>query len=493
MLGLVISSISKFASEMSEENVVRKHADKIRARTLERTTSDPMEIERLEILQNFQGAHVKPISAPFHARKMDNRSRQAGSVASVRSSQRRSSVIPAIHKRMNFREAIKIRNKKTKLLRHERDRFNEMRRIQMSTLAFKRWWALTVSVAAFAILWLVGAVIFWQTERPGQGWTYFDGLYFCYISLLTIGYGDFTPTSNAGRSFFVVWSLIAVPTMTLLISDMGSTVIESFKRGTFIAADFTVMLKKNVLADFINAHPRIKLWLIRRRQANAYRKRMREGLPVGTEDADTGTVDGAEVDEAAGTGIIRARSRRDSHAMNEQRDVEAREAGIRPSLDKLAREVQHDRAHPPPLAHMMRRLATAIRSVAQDLKLGGAERQYSFEEWAELTRLIRFTGEDFDQAVEREDEDVIEWDWLGEDSPMMTHASEPEFVLDRLCESLVRYTRKVERRVLWVKRELNKSRAADERMDSRQVMEEPDEESERTVGQLEQKQLENGD
>jgi hypothetical protein len=142
---------------------------------------------------------------------------------------------------------------------------------------------------------------------------------------------------------------------------------------------------------------------------------------------------------------------------------------------------------------MMRRLATAIRSVAQDLKLGGAERQYSFEEWAELTRLIRFTGEDFDQAVEREDEDVIEWDWLGEDSPMMTHASEPEFVLDRLCESLVRYTRKVERRVLWVKRELNKSRAADERMDSRQVMEEPDEESERTVGQLEQKQLENGD
>ncbi len=30
---------------------------------------------------------------------------------------------------------------------------------------------------------------------------------------------------------------------------------------------------------------------------------------------------------------------------------------------------------------------------------------------------------------------------------MMTGLSEPEFVLDRLCESLVRYTRRVERRV----------------------------------------------
>ena len=34
------------------------------------------------------------------------------------------------------------------------------------------------------IFWLVGAAIFSQLE----GWTYFDGLYFCMIFFLTIGY-----------------------------------------------------------------------------------------------------------------------------------------------------------------------------------------------------------------------------------------------------------------------------------------------------------------
>jgi potassium channel subfamily K len=34
---------------------------------------------------------------------------------------------------------------------------------------------------------------------------------------------------------------------------------------------------------------------------------------------------------------------------------------------------------------------------------------------------------------------LIEWDWIGEDSPMMSKGSEAEFVLDRLCESMQRY------------------------------------------------------
>lgn len=52
--------------------------------------------------------------------------------------------------------------------------------------------------------------------------TYFQALYLCYVSLLTIGYGDLAPQSNAGRPFFVVWSLVAVPTMTILVADMVS-------------------------------------------------------------------------------------------------------------------------------------------------------------------------------------------------------------------------------------------------------------------------------
>jgi hypothetical protein len=55
-------------------------------------------------------------------------------------------------------------------------------------------------------------------------WSFFESVYFIFISLLTIGYGDFSVKSNAGRPVFVFWVMLAVPTMTILIASMGATV-----------------------------------------------------------------------------------------------------------------------------------------------------------------------------------------------------------------------------------------------------------------------------
>lgn len=37
------------------------------------------------------------------------------------------------------------------------------------------------------------------------------------------------PVSNSGKPFFVFWSLLAVPTLTILISNMGDTVVKGVK------------------------------------------------------------------------------------------------------------------------------------------------------------------------------------------------------------------------------------------------------------------------
>ena len=247
------------------------------------------------------------------------------------------------------------------------------------------------------LLLCVGAVVFWQAEKKSQGLTYFQAIYFCYVSLLTIGYGDLSPTSNAGKPFFIVWSLIAVPTMTILISDMGDTVVVSFKRGTFRLADWTVLPKAGIWRAFIEKHPRLLHWLQRKADKVAEGKRVAQGFRVGPVEED------------------------------DNREPPTLEAIAEADLDEHA---------------LARTLSLAIRRTAKNLK-ADSSRRYSYEEWVEYTRLIRFSRMSSGEIdAEEAEEGLIEWDWIGENSPMMAEQSESEWILDRLCESLDRYVRK---------------------------------------------------
>ena len=53
---------------------------------------------------------------------------------------------------------------------------------------------------AIAVLFIGTIVYHWL-----EGWSYLDSLYFCVISLATIGYGDLTPTTPAAKIFTIVY------------------------------------------------------------------------------------------------------------------------------------------------------------------------------------------------------------------------------------------------------------------------------------------------
>ncbi|KAK4461576.1 hypothetical protein QBC42DRAFT_269864 [Cladorrhinum samala] len=130
-----------------------------------------------------------------------------------------------------------------KLTEYERREmeFKLMREIQKTAARKRRWYALAISTTTWLILWLASAKIFQRYEARYQTWSYFDAVYFTFISLTTIGYGDITPTSNAGRAFWVFWALLALPTMTVVISNAGETVVKTIRDLSDMLATLTIL------------------------------------------------------------------------------------------------------------------------------------------------------------------------------------------------------------------------------------------------------------
>ncbi|KAJ6470417.1 hypothetical protein C8R45DRAFT_1218281 [Mycena sanguinolenta] len=115
----------------------------------------------------------------------------------------------------------------------KKEEWEIMRRIQRRAKTIRKYSSIGSSLFAFLALWFLGAMVFWFSEAP-QSWTYFESVYFSYTSLFTIGYGDFFPKSNAGKQFFVLWSLMAVPTVTILISNVGDILIDWVRDGLML-------------------------------------------------------------------------------------------------------------------------------------------------------------------------------------------------------------------------------------------------------------------
>lgn len=110
--------------------------------------------------------------------------------------------------------------------------FHQMRLLRTKVKINQTNFSLLLSITVFLLFWLVGAAIFHFTEE----WGYFNSVYFCFLCLVTIGYGDFHPLSAFGRAFFVQWAIAAIPLMTILISNVGDTIYEFADRVDAIAS-----------------------------------------------------------------------------------------------------------------------------------------------------------------------------------------------------------------------------------------------------------------
>ena len=259
-------------------------------------------------------------------------------------------------------------------------------------------------------------------------WSYFASLYFSYTSLLTIGYGDIYPQSNSGKPFFVFWSLLAVPSLTILISNMGDTIVKLIKDLTLWVGTFTVLPGEHgirvALKENANRFSRGKLFAEK----------------------------GDDVEPPGVFGEMEKRGEEDEDR-NDPESAAQKVQSDRATHEQKSATHHHERhdSLPKSKTHYHHLLIKEISDVSKHLN-STPPRKYTFNEWAWYLKLMKEDEGSADthrKALRRprpdgeglgvaSGEEMVEWSWVGNRSPLMGGGEEAEWVLERLVGVLER-------------------------------------------------------
>ncbi|KAI0204539.1 voltage-gated potassium channel [Astrocystis sublimbata] len=372
---------------------------------------------------------------------------------------------------------------KAELERRQKE-FQLMRKIQDQTSKRRRWTAMAVSTTTWAILWLVGAKIFQVSEAPYQGWSYFDGIYFSFQAMTTIGYGDMTPVSNAAKAFLVFWSFLALPTLTILISNAGDTVVKGVRDTTMLLGNITILPgERGYRMDIKHFLSRLSFGVLFSEDA------IQESPPgfLGAAQPHSDDDEDEDIDEDEdGEGVESARgdftsqnnkgqgpcrdalssqdpSSADSNGSHLRRLISSKMNAIRRNAGQYEKEKIEQTSKTSVPDHLPETGATyrlvlidEIRRVSKHLQ-HSPQRRYTYKEWAWYLKLI---GEDEsdksthgtpikdpqsakDQEKPRQPgghgdkvDERPKWSWVGYRSPLMDTRDEAEWILDKLTRKL---------------------------------------------------------
>lgn len=276
--------------------------------------------------------------------------------------------------RRRLEELQKIEDKKITITVEES--FARMRKLRGAVRIQQMNFSLMLTMSIFFVFWLVGALIFMFSES----WDYFNAVYFCFLCLVTIGYGDYHPESPFGRTFFVMWAIAAIPLMTILISSVGDKLYE--------------------FAD------KVDLWatvLLSWRTYRSLFKRSETGIGEETlpEEAD---LEGIKEDLDLDVAIEEVEG-----SYTQEHPVDTRIAHLH---DALNMHYQNSNL----ILNRVQNLKLLLFDIVEE-----PEKRYKLDEWSEQLRIL--------------DEDRVFEDptyWLGDSSPLRLPIKEPNYLLMKM-------------------------------------------------------------
>ena len=74
---------------------------------------------------------------------------------------------------------------------------------------------------------LTGTIFYWRFED----WTIIQALYFSVVTLTTVGYGDFTPTTDGTQIFTIIYILTGLGVLVALLSSVAEQYLRQKAEG----------------------------------------------------------------------------------------------------------------------------------------------------------------------------------------------------------------------------------------------------------------------
>jgi len=74
-----------------------------------------------------------------------------------------------------------------------------------------------------------GGTLFYHSQ---EGWSWIDSLYFCAMTMTTVGYGDFSPSTEASKLFTIAYAVSSIGLFIAFASKIAAIHIrETLKHG----------------------------------------------------------------------------------------------------------------------------------------------------------------------------------------------------------------------------------------------------------------------
>ncbi|KAL3239429.1 Tok1p [Nakaseomyces bracarensis] len=320
-------------------------------------------------------------------------------------------------------------------------------------------YSLLWTVTIFIIFWILGATVFFFTEN----WTYFNAVYFCFLCLLTIGYGDYAPKTGAGRAFFVLWAIGAVPLMGAILSTVGDLLY-----ATSETLDIKIgHLFKNSVTTVLIAPP---VHIGKALTTNKIKVDGSEDAPdmgpksstdiISENDNDIGIIESRGLDDGFENSVTNDLQPEDIHiiaGITNQMDEESQATGVKmhrksslrrrnsmlPGRNNSVRSADNEEENElakqeifhgtnlfgpiPTTIEKLRRVNELLTVVKRlhELSLNDKDRKLNYNDWDKIHRL----------TLKNFDEDCINPDktfWLSEYSPLKFPLNQPHYAFMRI-------------------------------------------------------------